>query len=443
MPTESQLMIVEPNDLSMAVETDAGAPSAIPTEPTAPSKADRFYDLLSDLEKNVPQVDLRTMGGSSQEIASLTKSHRRIGSQTEREELEMGSDQRLPEKLALLQLVSHSPDLAGLPFRDETASRTDRRAVMCRVDISSAVRAAQSRQESPPSAAHVVISESRLTGLLTQKSGSWRRPDAVSTLVQMLQVENICVRLKLVEILSSIAGSEASEALAERALFDLAGTVREEAVACLGHRPREEFRRRLFAGFRYPWPPVARHAAEALVQLEDRDSVSDLIGLLDEPDPAAPIKNEEGTWMKSELVRVNHLRNCLLCHPRSSEPHSLLRGSVPTPGIPLPETIYYQGDPGGVFVRAEVVFLRQDFSAVHLTSQFRPWPDEQRYDYLVRVRKANPEEVQTAAKWTGTAGEACSYPQREAVLLALRKLTGLDAGALAKDWRRVFRTQAD
>ncbi len=39
--------------------------------------------------------------------------------------------------------------------------------------------------------------------------------------------------------------------------------------------------------------------------------------LLDEPAPDAPFK-QGGKWLKRELVRVNHLRNCLLCHASSA-----------------------------------------------------------------------------------------------------------------------------
>jgi hypothetical protein len=65
------------------------------------------------------------------------------------------------------------------------------------------------------------------------------------------------------------------------------------------------------------------------------------------------------------------------------------------------------------------------------------WPERQRFDYFVRAREASPDEV--AAMLAGAEQQPSpSYPQREAVLLALRKLTGLDAGDSAADWRKAL-----
>jgi hypothetical protein len=75
--------------------------------------------------------------------------------------------------------------------------------------------------------------------------------------------------------------------------------------------------------------------------------------------------------------------------------------------------------------------LRQDFSVIQHVANSAPWPEEQRYDYVVRTRKATAEELQAAKERTDD-----SYPQRDAVLKALRGLTGRDAGATAEDWKK-------
>ena len=72
-------------------------------------------------------------------------------------------------------------------------------------------------------------------------------------------------------------GEKSTEALTQRALFDTAHEVREAAVKALQNRPRPEVRRLLLAGFRYPWAPVADHAAEAVVALEDTGAVPALL----------------------------------------------------------------------------------------------------------------------------------------------------------------------
>ena len=60
-----------------------------------------------------------------------------------------------------------------------------------------------------------------------------------------------------------------------------------------------------------------------------------------------------------------------------------------------------------------------------------PWPDEQRFDYLVRRRVLSPNEA-------GSLVSKDSYPQRDAVLFALRELTGEDRGEKASAWRELL-----
>src|SRR5262249_29981030 len=148
----------------------------------------------------------------------------------------------------------------------------------------------------------------------------------------------------------------------------------------------------LLDGLRYPWAPAADHAAEALVALNDREAIPPLAELLGGPDPAGPaplafhdidrahlayhnidpaqlaaapgspepwrspavalderqgggrrtrlmadpgglpqsIKASDGeVYAVREVVRVNHLRNCLLCHPPSLADGDMVRGAVP------------------------------------------------------------------------------------------------------------------
>jgi hypothetical protein len=238
-------------------------------------------------------------------------------------------------------------------------------------------------------------------------------------------------------MLSALKGDKASAALAQRAVFDLSEEVREAAVKALKERPVKEYRPVLLAELRYPWAPAADHAAEALVNLDDRDAASDLAGLLDKPDPAAPFQDKDKNWMAPELVRVNHLGNCLLCHAPSLAKDDPVRGVVPERGKPIP-VVYYE-DPRGDFVRADVTYLKQDFSAVQTVSGHDrgQWPRLQRFDYLIRTRELNKDEVGclTSTEDAG-AWKPATYPQREAVLWALRELTGEDAGDKSEDWHR-------
>jgi HEAT repeat protein len=251
--------------------------------------------------------------------------------------------------------------------------------------------------------------------------------------------ENKSVRLILVELLSQIEGRQASEALAGRALFDLNDEVRQAALKALKNRPAEEYLPALLLGFQYPWQAAAEHAAEALVMLELRAAVPRLIPLLDR-DPEKPLAvdlNQRRVTVVPELVRINHLGNCLLCHAPSFTTTDLVRGRVPLPGQALPAPVstpqYYEGNQG-IFVRADVTYLKQDFSVNQPVPHPGPWPAYQRFDYLVRLRPVAPLELNLLEK-KAKQGPTIT-PRREALLFALRELTGKDLGPLSEHWKQ-------
>src|SRR5262249_7971657 len=115
----------------------------------------------------------------------------------------------------------------------------------------------------------------------------------------------------------------------------------------------------------------------------------------------------------------------------------LVPGLVPVQGTPLPPSfsaLYYAGAGGGTFVRADVTYLRQDFSLmlrVPDAAAYR-WPEMQRYDFLVRTRPAT--EIEIHRFQAGQASPALSE-HHQAVLFALRRLTGHDAPLTAAEWR--------
>jgi hypothetical protein len=134
--------------------------------------------------------------------------------------------------------------------------------------------------------------------------------------------------------------------------------------------------------------------------------------------PAGPAPTRVTTVR--ELVRVNHLRNCMLCHAPSIDPDDPVPGRVPTPGQPVPPPFsgaYYESR-NGTFVRADITYLRQDFSVPQPVARHGNWPAHQRYDYLVRTRYA------TAAEQAAAKDEPATFPQRDAARWALRELTG-------------------
>ena len=136
----------------------------------------------------------------------------------------------------------------------------------------------------------------------------------------------------------------------------------------------------LLQGMRYPWPAVAKHAGEALVKLERKDLVPQLVALLDEPDPRLPVVKEvkeKKVALVRELVRINHHRNCLLCHAPGNTGTvgaETLTVAVPTPDQPLnpPSGGYQQNGSPDLLVRIDVTYLRQDFSMTQAVADAAP-----------------------------------------------------------------------
>jgi hypothetical protein len=263
------------------------------------------------------------------------------------------------------------------------------------------------------------------------EAAEWKKAQALPTLTQMMQAENSPVRELMVEMVGAIKGKEAGTFLAHRAIFDLSLEVRAKAVQELATRPTEEYQQALLYGLQYPWPAAADHAAEAIGALQLTTLLPGLVNLLKQPDPSVPTKSEKG-YVVREVVRVNHLCNCMLCHPPSSSTEDLVRGRVPVPGEDPPPA-YYQAATG-TFVRADLTYLRQDFSVVQPVPNAGKWPANQRYDYIIRVRPPTKSEMRLARQAEKDPALPKAYPQREAVLAALRQLTKADAGETYDKW---------
>jgi HEAT repeat protein len=330
------------------------------------------------------------------------------------------------------------------------------------------------------------------------KKPEWLRVDAVPTLRQLLMAEGADFRRILVRLLAEVPEMPATLVLTEQAVFDLDPDVRAEATQALATRNPDTYRPILVRNLRYPYAPVAEHAAEALAALKRTESVPELVFFLSLPDPTGPQPSSRGTVVQ-EVVRVKHTANCLLCHPPAltgSEPvigtdpvvtftkktppkttvipgapitiPSTPSGGYPrTPGTPTtPVETFRPGSPirtgtGAetvtmpLKIRADITYLRQDFSVslpgtrdvvlprpaltvprpnptVPAALDTVPSPGP-RFDYLIRTRAASPAEKQGLA-----ALEGKDYPQRQAVLFALRELTGRDAGNDTLAWQDLY-----
>jgi hypothetical protein len=273
----------------------------------------------------------------------------------------------------------------------------------------------------------------------------------VAALMQVLAPESAHFRLGLVKYLSGVQHSESTKALARLAVFSREDDVRQAAIEALKVRRERDYTEVLLQGLRYPLPAVARRAGDTLVKLERTDLVPQLVDLLEEPDPRAPVVKETGEKKVAtvrELVRVNHHKNCLLCHAPANTgtvAAETLTAPVPVPNEPLPSPFegYNRSQQfPDILVRIDVTYLRQDFSAYLAVTDAHPWPEMQRFDFLVRTRELTDQEAAAYRQKLGERDVTRPSPYNRAVLAALRDLTGRDAEPTPEAWRKMLELPA-
>ena len=270
----------------------------------------------------------------------------------------------------------------------------------------------------------------------------------VAALTQMLAPERRTLRASLVAHLSKVPRDDAAVALARLAVFDPDLDVREAAIKALKEegRAKDEVGAVLMHGLRYPLPAVAKQAAHAMLALERRDLLPQIAAFLDEKapgDPTEQIVDGKPVCVVREVVKINHHRNCLLCHPPAQSAQTFeVPGVMPIPGTPFPSSpseaygnAQSIGDP---MVRADTTYLRQDFSLMMPVENAAPWPEMQRFDFLVRTRIVEGQELTTLK--AAVASRAASYlsDNHKAALLVLRQMTGQDAAPTQAAWLRVL-----
>ncbi len=259
----------------------------------------------------------------------------------------------------------------------------------------------------------------------------------LKTIDQILQIDHPRLRLEMIDALGKSGTDAAVDVLVDKAKFDLEPEVRKAATEALADVAPNKYRGTLLAGLNYPWHVVAEHSAEALVRLRDQGAVPNLIDMLDLPHPQLPTESN-GKLVQRELVGINHMRNCLLCHAPSISESDSVRGLIPHESRPLPP--HYYGAAFGTTdvpfaVRADITYLEQDFSVVLPVDDPGPWPREQRIDFVVQEKRLSPAEAKQAAR------RIIQSPNRNrnAVIFALRQLTGeTPADNSSNSWRSIL-----
>jgi hypothetical protein len=423
----------------LPVPVSEPVPVASPlVRPPAASPPSTQQNSAAVLVLNVPEVALEPRGdepnhyAAKQHIADVAKTIQ-----------DKGPDAFIDE------LITTRPDLAGLPFRRGDACRLDAAATASLRTGSLLVRRALDRLRAPSHSGSIPSSHPAHDARAFWDSLGPRRD--LSALQQILAVEDGALRQSLAEKLGGINDQRAATALARLAIFDPDEVVRRVAVEGLTKVHQAEYDDELIQAFRHPWPAIASRAADAITTLARHHLADRLVDFLDEPDPADPLPGKRPGWtdlVVREMVRINHHRNCFLCHPPAQTPSRAdiiaLRndvvGPVPSPAEPLPRssTLYYSVREDQTAVRASVTYLRQDFSMLQPVQQANPWPELQRFDFLVRTRELTGAEVVEFQKRKAARVPNYISEQHQSGLRALRALTGLDLGRDSDAWRRAL-----
>jgi hypothetical protein len=274
----------------------------------------------------------------------------------------------------------------------------------------------------------------------------------IATLMQVLAPDSADIRAKVVEYLATILHPDANRSLARLAIFSEEEKIRNSAIDASRSRHVErdstEVSCRDCAIPGYPWRSVllkpwsnwnARICSHSCWTCSTATT------------PRAPTARKvagKQTLIVREVVKLNHLRNCLLCHApvdESKESRQTLTANMPIPGEKIPDKIpltqvYYGGEPDFQrAIRVDVTYLRQDFSRMEPVADAVPWQKMQRFDYLVPTRSVSEEEAALFREKLAVRepGQQLS-PYQLAALEALRKLTGKNTEPKAAAWRKLL-----
>jgi hypothetical protein len=366
---------------------------------------------------------------------------RQIVNLIERIRLENGKQQ----DAFLLAQMDVRPELRGLPFVMGAACRLDMnraqsfqssvQAVRDGMEVDSRSRGSHQNEHTP--FWNTYLAEGQ--GVETEHG--------VAALTQILGPERKTMRMSLVHRLKSSNRPEATKAVARAAIFDSDGDTRVAAIKAIKEEHKEqaaEVTEVLMHGIRYPLAIVAKRTAQAMIALDRKDLMPELVKVLGEPAPGDPIVSEHNGSVVREVVRINHHRNCLLCHPPSHTGNTQeVPGVIPIPGSPFPtspgEAYGNARSLGEPMVRADTTYLRQDFSVMMPVENAAPWPEMQRFDFLVRTRPLEGKEL--AALQQKMQARAADYlsENHKVVVRVLSELSGLQNVAPTQvAWQRAF-----
>jgi len=349
----------------------------------------------------------------------------------------------------LLAQMNRRKELRGMPFVMGDACRmAPERATAFQESVTSVRNAMDAtpvpkRGQASPTDRHATF----WNAYLSNKGAAGVSSEAgLAALSQILGPETLSLRAQFVKQLADVHRCEATKVLAKAAIFDPTSEVRVAAIKVLKDRPRQEYTEILMHGMRYPMPVVAGRAAVAMIMLDRKDLLPSLVDFLGEAAPGDPVEANvagENVCTVREVVRINHHRNCLLCHaPAQTGNPDEVPGVIPSPGEAFPQTTreYYgtavtRGEP---VVRADTTYLRQDFSVMMPVENAAPWPEMQRFDFVVRSRPVEGKELADLQQRVKNRRPDYLSENHQAALRVLRELSGQDVGPTQVAWQRVI-----
>jgi hypothetical protein len=415
--------------------------------PASPSKQPRLEPVVTQDLAEVPELSLHdpldktlTAAQAQEQIANLTARINLL-------------DKKKTDGF-ILALLEHRADLRGLPFLlgQDCRQSNDRKQAFTELlfVVRQSMPGSASRdpifKTSPETAATFwkKLDKSLMPGKLKLKRMDLLYPTLTDILMQTCGPESVAMRKGMIDFLANVDTPDSSRALARLVIFSPEPELHIPAHVKLKLRDPKDYAEILLRGLRYPWPDVVERSAMAIIALERIDLIPKMIILLDAPDPRLPQPREvqgKRVYVAEQLVRVNHHQNCLLCHaPANSTKFSsdMTTAPLPLPSEKLVPLTYYDDRQRKFSVRVDVTYLRQDFSLLQKVANAAPWPDMQRFDFLVRTVTLSPEQAKVYEKQfrDKTAGQESPY--QRALLTALRALTGRDAPPNAAAWRKML-----
>ena len=341
----------------------------------------------------------------------------------------------------LLSQMKKRPQLRGLPFVMGDACRLELHRAKSFQAAVVAVRTAVESTNGHGVQFWNTYEQQFSTNMHDPQSG-------VAALSQILGPERSVLRVELIQKLAGWPLPEATQLIARAAIFDFDANVRREAVKALRDRPAAESSDVLLQGIRYPLDLIASRSANAIIEIDRKDLLPNLAEFLDEPAPGDPESQKlaEGEGVKyvvREVVKINHHRNCLLCHaPAETGQSHEVPALIPIPGSSFPSSAReYYGErqfDSEPTVRADTTYLRQDFSVMLPVENAAPWPAMQRFDFLVRSREVEGHELQRLQAQVQARPAGYRSDNQKAALRVLRELTRQNVAGNTAAWREVL-----